>query len=112
MACPKSEAGLVFPTTGGLVEHHKNIVERGLVPTLIAAGAYDFYKHRALFAAGDAGMFAVGTVASFIAAFLCVRWLLRYIASHDFTVFAWYRIVFGIVVLVTSYTGWVNWSAG
>ena len=38
MACPKSEAGLVFPTTGGLVEHHKNIVERGLVPTLIAAG--------------------------------------------------------------------------
>ena len=38
LACPKSEAGLVFPSTGGLVEHHKNIVERGLVPTLIAAG--------------------------------------------------------------------------
>ena len=38
LACPKSDAGLVFPSTGGLVEHHKNIVERGLIPTLIAAG--------------------------------------------------------------------------
>lgn len=82
------------------------------VPTLIAAGAYDFYKNRALFDAGDIGVFTVGTVASFISAFLCVRWLLRYIASHDFTVFAWYRIAFGIVVLVTGYTGWVDWSAG
>ena len=81
------------------------------VPTLIAAGAYDFYKHRALFDAGDTGMFAVGTVASFIAAFLCVRWLLRYIASHDFTVFAWYRIVFGVIVLATAYGGSVNWTA-
>ena len=82
------------------------------VPTLIAAGAYDFYKNRALFDAGDIGVFTVGTVASFISAFLCVRWLLRYIASHDFTVFAWYRIAFGIVVLVTGYIGWVDWSAG
>ena len=82
------------------------------VPTLIAAGAYDFYKNRALFDAGDIGVFTVGTVASFVSAFLCVRWLLRYIASHDFTVFAWYRIAFGIVVLVTGYTGWVDWSAG
>jgi len=82
------------------------------VPTLIAAGAYDLYKHRALFDAGDAGTFAVGTVASFAAAFLCVRWLLRYIASHDFAVFAWYRIAFGVVVLVTGHTGWINWSAG
>jgi len=82
------------------------------VPTLIAASAYDFYKNRALFDAGDIGVFTVGTVASFISAFLCVRWLLRYIASHDFTVFAWYRIAFGIVVLVTGYTGWVDWSAG
>lgn len=82
------------------------------VPTLIAAGAYDFYKNRALFDAGDIGVFTAGTVASFVSAFLCVRWLLRYIASHDFTVFAWYRIAFGIVVLVTGYTGWVDWSAG
>ena len=81
------------------------------VPTLIAAGAYDFYKNRALFDTGDIPVFTVGTVAAFISAFLCVRWLLRYIASHDFTAFAWYRIVFGVVVLVTAYTGLVNWSA-
>ena len=81
------------------------------VPTLIAAGAYDLYRNRALFDAGDTGIFAVGLAAAFASAFLCVRWLLRYIASHDFTVFAWYRIAFGIVVLVSDYGGWVNWSA-
>jgi undecaprenyl-diphosphatase len=81
------------------------------VPTLIAAGAYDLYKNRALFDSHDLGMFAVGMAAAFASAFLCVRWLLRYIASHDFTVFAWYRIAFGIGVLVTGYTGSVNWSA-
>jgi undecaprenyl-diphosphatase len=75
------------------------------VPTLIAAGAYDFYKHRALFVADDIGVLAVGTVASFVSAFLCVRWLLRYIASHDFTVFAWYRIAFGVIVLAAAYGG-------
>jgi undecaprenyl-diphosphatase len=80
------------------------------VPTLVAAGAYDFYKHRALFDVGDVGPFAVGFVVSFIAAFFCVRWLLRYIATHDFTAFAWYRIVFGVIVLATGSTGLVNWS--
>jgi undecaprenyl-diphosphatase len=82
------------------------------VPTLVAAGAYDFWKNRALFSAGDAGLFAVGSIAAFLSAFLCVRWLLRYIASHDFTPFAWYRIAFGAVVLATAYAGVVNWSAG
>jgi undecaprenyl-diphosphatase len=82
------------------------------VPTLIAAGAYDFYKNRTLFHADDIALFATGSVAAFISAFLCVRWLLRYIASHDFSVFAWYRIVFGAVVLATSYFGLVEWSAG
>ena len=81
------------------------------VPTLIAAGAYDFYRHRALFEASDLGIFSVGIVTSFASAFLCVRWLLRYIASHDFSAFAWYRIAFGIVVLATGYSGLVNWSA-
>ena len=80
------------------------------VPTLVAAGAYDFWKNRALFDAGDSGMFAVGSIAAFISAFLCVRWLLRYIATHDFTPFAWYRIAFGAVVLATNYAGVVNWS--
>jgi len=80
------------------------------VPTLIAAGAYDLYKHRGLLDAGDAGVFSVGFVVSFFSAFLCVRWLLRYIASHNFIAFAWYRIIFGVVVLASSYTGLVNWS--
>ncbi len=82
------------------------------VPTLIAAGAYDLFKHRALFDAHDLGMFGVGMIASFVSAFLCVRWLLRYIATHDFSIFAWYRIVFGVIVLVTAFTGLVNWTAG
>ncbi len=82
------------------------------VPTLVAAGAYDFWKNRTLFDSGDVGMFAVGSAAAFASAFLCVRWLLRYIATHDFTPFAWYRIAFGVAVLVTAYAGVVNWSAG
>jgi undecaprenyl-diphosphatase len=81
------------------------------VPTLVAAGAYDFYRHRALFDAGDLGVFALGFVAAFVSAFLCVRWLLRYISTHDFSVFAWYRIAFGFLVLATGYAGVVNWSA-
>ena len=81
------------------------------VPTLVAAGLYDLYKHRALLDAGDFGVFSVGSVAAFASAFLCVRWLLRYIATHDFSAFAWYRIVFGLAVLATSYAGVVNWSA-
>jgi len=80
------------------------------VPTLIGAGIYDLIKNRHLLHAADLGPFAVGFVASFISAFLCVRWLLRYIANHDFTAFAWYRIAFGVAVLLTSYTGLVNWS--
>ena len=80
------------------------------VPTLMAAGTYDFYKHRALFDPADLGMFAVGSVTAFISAFLCVRWLLRYIATHDFRPFAWYRIAFGIVVLATAYGGLVEWT--
>jgi undecaprenyl-diphosphatase len=82
------------------------------VPTLVAAGAYDLYKNRALLDLQDAGYFGVGLVASFLSAFLCIRWLLRYIMRHDFTIFAWYRIVFGIVVIVTAYTGLVEWSVG
>ncbi|AIY40092.1 Undecaprenyl-diphosphatase [Collimonas arenae] len=79
------------------------------IPTLFAATIYSLYKDRALLSAADIPLFSIGTVAAFISAFLCVRWLLRYISSHDFTAFAWYRIVFGLVVIVTGYTGWVSW---
>jgi undecaprenyl-diphosphatase len=81
------------------------------MPTLIAATVYELYKERALLSSDDLGMWAVGFIASFISAFLCVRWLLRYISSHDFTVFAWYRIAFGLIVLGTYYSGLVDWSA-
>ena len=81
------------------------------VPTLVAAGAYDAWKNRALLDVHDIGLFGVGLVAAFVSAFLCVRWLLRFIVSHDFTIFAWYRIVFGLIVLGTAYGGIVNWSA-
>ena len=80
------------------------------VPTLIAAGAYDSLKHRDLFSVNDLGMWTVGLVASFVSAFLVIRWLIRYVATHDFRWFAWYRIAFGIVVLATAYFGWVSWS--
>ncbi len=69
------------------------------VPTLCAAGAYDLWKNRALFSAGDLGMFAVGLAVSFASAFVVIRWLIRYVATHDFRPFAWYRIAFGIFVL-------------
>ncbi|MCZ2407933.1 MAG: undecaprenyl-diphosphate phosphatase [Burkholderiales bacterium] len=80
------------------------------IPTLIGAGVYSLYKERALLSLADLPLFAVGLVASFISAWLCVRWLLRYIATHSFVPFAWYRIAFGIVVLVTAWTGWVTWQ--
>ena len=80
------------------------------IPTLIGAGAYDLIKNRALFSMDDVPMMSVGLVAAFISAFICVRWLLRYIATHDFTIFAWYRIVFGVVVLFTAWTGLVKWG--
>jgi undecaprenyl-diphosphatase len=82
------------------------------VPTLLAAGAYDLFKHRELLRPQDFGAFALGSAAAFASAFLCVRWLIRFISRHDFSAFAWYRIAFGALVLLTSYTGLVDWSAG
>ena len=80
------------------------------IPTLIGAGVYSLYKERALLSMADIPMFAVGLIFSFISAWLCVRWLLRYISTNSFVPFAWYRIVFGIIVLVTAFTGMVTWA--
>ena len=80
------------------------------IPTLIGAGVYSLYKERALLSAADLPMFGVGLLFSFISAWICVRWLLRYIASHSFVPFAWYRIGFGAVVLATWWTGLVVWA--
>jgi undecaprenyl-diphosphatase len=81
------------------------------IPTLMAAGAYSVWKERAALHVGDWPMFVVGTLFAFFSALLCIRWLIRYVSTHDFTVFAWYRIIFGALVLATSYGGVVTWAA-
>ena len=81
------------------------------IPTLTGAGVYSLYKERALLSVQDIPMFAVGLLFSFVSAWLCVRWLLRYISTNSFVPFAWYRIAFGIVVLITAWTGVVTWAA-
>jgi len=81
------------------------------IPTMFAATLYDVYKNRELFSADDLSLFAVGGVASFISAFLAVRGLIHFISRHDFTLFAWYRIAFGVAVLATHYLGIVHWAA-
>jgi undecaprenyl-diphosphatase len=80
------------------------------IPTLLAATAYSVFKARHELSAADLPLFGIGGLAAFVSAFLCVRWLLRYISSHDFTAFAWYRILFGIVVIATAHFGWVMWA--
>lgn len=80
------------------------------IPTLMGAGAYSVLKQRDALAWADLPMFAVGLVFAFISALLCIRWLIRYVSSHSFAVFAWYRIAFGIVVLATAYMGMDIWK--
>lgn len=80
------------------------------IPTLLAATAYSLYKSKDLLAMDDFDHFATGFIAAFISAFIAVRGLLRYIAHHDFSLFAWYRIVFGLLVLGTAHYNLVNWS--
>ena len=80
------------------------------IPTLIGAGAYSLYKDRALLSLADLPIFSVGLVFSFLSAWLCVRWLLRFISTHSFVGFAYYRIVFGVVVLATAWSGVVKWA--
>ncbi|HYL90424.1 MAG TPA: undecaprenyl-diphosphate phosphatase [Burkholderiales bacterium] len=79
------------------------------VPTLVAAGGYDLFKNRALLSAHDAPIFGVGLAVAFVSAFIVIRWLIRYVATHDFKPFAWYRIAFGLLVLLTAWAGWIDW---
>ena len=81
------------------------------IPTLFLASLYSLFKDRALLSVGDVPLFGIGAIAAFVSAFLCVRWLLRYISTHDFSVFAWYRIAFGLFIILSSSQGWVNWAA-
>lgn len=80
------------------------------IPTLLGAGAYSLYKERALLSLADAPMFLVGLLFAFVSAWLCIRWLLRFVATHSFVGFAWYRIAFGLLILVTAHFGWVTWA--
>lgn len=81
------------------------------MPTMIGAAIYSGYKHRALFEnGGDLPVFAIGFVASFVFAMLSVRALLRFIATHSYAVFAWYRIAFGLLILATWQLGVIDWS--
>ncbi|MDR4516966.1 MAG: undecaprenyl-diphosphate phosphatase [Nitrosomonas sp.] len=80
------------------------------IPIMFAATFYDVYKNRAILEFNDIGMFAVGFVAAFFSALIAVRGLIRFISNHDFTWFAYYRIIFGCIILLTAYTGVVGWS--
>lgn len=81
------------------------------IPTLIGASVYDMFKHRDLLGTDDIPLFAVGTVVAFFSALACVHWLIRFVASNSFRVFAWYRVIFGLIILVTAYTGVIHWGA-
>ena len=80
------------------------------IPTLIGAGVYSLYKERALLSSADVPLFLVGLVFSFLSAWVCVRWLIRYVSSHNFNPFAWYRLAFGAMILITWYTGTITWA--
>ena len=83
------------------------------IPVIGGATAYELLKlwKAPVTISSDYGLaIAVGFVAAFISAFICVRWLIHYVAHHNFIPFAWYRIVFGLLVLVTSFSGLIAWS--
>ena len=82
------------------------------IPTLIGAGVYDTWKYRALLSIDDLPLFAVGLLTAFFSALMVVHWLIRYVSRHDFVPFAWYRIVFGLLLLFTAWTGMIDWSVG
>ncbi len=80
------------------------------IPTLMGAGAYSLYKERDLLTPADIPLFGIGLLLSFISAWICVRWLITYVSTHDFKPFAWYRIAFGVLILATNYLGWITWT--
>jgi undecaprenyl-diphosphatase len=80
------------------------------LPVLVGAGAYDLYKHHHLLSMSDLPFFATGLIVSWLSAWVCVRWLLRFVASHTFVPFAWYRIGFGVLILATAQAGWIDWT--
>jgi undecaprenyl-diphosphatase len=80
------------------------------IPMLFGAAAYDLYKNHHLLTVADIPLFTVGLVVSWVSAWVCVRWLLRFVGNHTFVPFAWYRIAFGLLILLTAYMGWIDWT--
>ncbi|CAM3662501.1 undecaprenyl-diphosphate phosphatase [Polynucleobacter brandtiae] len=83
------------------------------IPVIGGATAYELLKlwKSPISLSGEFSMaIVVGFIAAFISAFICVRWLIHYVASHTFIAFAWYRIAFGVIVLISAYSGLVAWS--
>lgn len=81
------------------------------MPTMVGAAVYSGYKYRDLFNASDLPVFALGFVVAFIFAMLAVKALLKFIATHSYAVFAWYRIAFGLLILATWQFGWIDWAS-
>ena len=79
------------------------------IPVLMGAGLLDMYKMRHELHSNDMAVLAVGIVVAFISALIVIRALIRYVSKPDFTAFAYYRIVFGLLILATWWTGWVHW---
>ena len=79
------------------------------IPVLLSATVYELWKERAALEQFEAGPLVLSCVVSFVSALLAVKFLIRFVSRHSFAMFAWYRIVFGVVILVTAYTGLVRW---
>ncbi|WPO97905.1 undecaprenyl-diphosphate phosphatase [Pseudomonas sp. HR96] len=80
------------------------------MPTMVGAAVYSAYKYKDAFKMADVPVIAIGFVTAFVFAMIAVRSLLKFIANHSYAVFAWYRIVFGLIILATWKFGWVDWS--
>jgi undecaprenyl-diphosphatase len=79
------------------------------IPTLLAATFYELWTKRAAIHWDEGGMLAFSSAVAFVSALLSIRFLLRFVSRHSFAVFAWYRIVFGGIVLATAWLGWIEW---
>jgi undecaprenyl-diphosphatase len=79
------------------------------IPTLLAATAYKLIEARDLITAADAGPLLLSALTAFVTALISVRAFIRFVSSHTFAAFAWYRIGFGLLVIAASVSGFVSW---
>lgn len=70
------------------------------IPTMFGAVVYDLYKNRAILSFADLPMFSIGFVAAFLSGLIAVKLLLKYVSTHNFLIFAYYRIVFGVIIII------------